>query len=234
MGAGPAGLIPAVRLPSPRMWGAFREASCHARRPRPERAAAGPRPGLVRCRPGLPPQPVASTSCGPAVLVAGAWGPGTSAPETRPCSLHPGRPACCPEPPCRPPRGAAALRPAPGTPPPCSPRPHVCSFPVARAPGLCSHWSRVSRPVGLRTSRSMSFCVLPGAWGRVWTCRRAPNHSSRDSGVVWVPPLRAQHAPETGNRRTASHHDGPDRALGRGSERRVAQPWVAVRPGSAP
>lgn len=166
MGAGPAGLIPAVRLPSPRMWGAFREASCHARRPRPERAAAGPRPGLVRCRPGLPPQPVASTSCGPAVLVAGAWGPGTSAPETRPCSLHPGRPACCPEPPCRPPRGAAALRPAPGTPPPCSPRPHVCSFPVARAPGLCSHWSRVSCPVGLRTSRSMSFCVLPGAWGR--------------------------------------------------------------------
>lgn len=166
MGAGPAGLIPAVRLPSPRTWGAFREASCHARRPRPERAAAGPRPGLVRCRPGLPPQPVASTSCGPAVLVAGAWGPGTSAPETRPCSLHPGRPACCPEPPCRPPRGAAALRPAPGTPPPCSPRPHVCSFPVARAPGLCSHWSCVSRPVGLRTSRSMSFCVLPGAWGR--------------------------------------------------------------------
>lgn len=106
MGAGPAGLIPAVRLPSPRTWGAFREASCHARRPRPERAAAGPRPGLVRCRPGLPPQPVASTSCGPAVLVAGAWGPGTSAPETRPCSLHPGRPACCPEPPCRPPPSA--------------------------------------------------------------------------------------------------------------------------------
>lgn len=185
MGAGPAGLIPAVRLPSPRMWGAFREASCHARRPRPERAATGPRPGLVRCRPGLPPQPVASTSCGPAVLVAGAWGPGTSAPETRPCSLHPGRPACCPEPPCRPPP-SARLR---------APRLRV------RRAHTCAPSPSPARPVSARTGHAFLVpwgCAFevdvllrsPRCLGTAWTCRRAPNHSSRDSGVVWVPSLR--------------------------------------------
>lgn len=157
MGTGPAGLIPAVRLPSPRTWGAFREASCHARRPRPERAAASLRPGLVRCRPGLPPQPVASTSCGPAVLVAGAWGPGTSAPETRPCSLHPGRPA-----------PAGGRRPPPGSGHPASVFAAPTRVFLPRRPRARSLLALVTRfsSRGAAPSRSMSFCVLPGAWGR--------------------------------------------------------------------
>lgn len=181
MGAGPAGLIPAVRLPSPRTWGAFREASCHARRPRPERAAAGPRPGLVRCRPGLPPQPVASTSCGPAVLVAGAWGPGTSAPETRPCSLHPGRPA-----------PAGGRRPPPGSGHPASVFAAPTRVFLPRRPRARSLLALVTRFLS-RGAAHFEVDVLlrsPRCLGTAWTCRRAPNHSSRDSGVVWVPSLR--------------------------------------------